>query len=222
MPAVLLINPNISPETTAMMHRLLRDGLPAAIEVVSATACRGAPMITTEAELAVAVDQVVAIGRARAKEMSAIVIGAFGNPGLEVLRAAVEVPVIGIGEASMRQAAADGRRFGVATTTPGLDASIARAAAGLGLGALFTGTRISPGDPLELASQPRLQDERLAEAVAACIADGAQAVVIGGGPLAEAAVRLGARFDVPVISAVAAAAREIERLLMPGPARYKA
>lgn len=218
MPTVLLINPNTSPETTAMMHRILRDELPAAIEVASATASRGAPMITTEAELAIAVDQVVAIGRARAREASAIVIGAFGNPGLEALRAAVDVPVIGIGEASMRQAATGGRHFGVATTTPGLDASIARAAVQLGLSPLFTGTRISPGDPLELAGNPRLQDERLADAVAACVADGAQAVVIGGGPLAEAATRLGARFDVPVISPVAAAAREVELLLKEHPA----
>lgn len=213
MPTVLLINPNTSAETTAMMHRLLRRALPAALATQTATAERGAPMITTETELDVAVGEVQRIGRARAGEVDAIVIGAFGNPGLEALRASVAVPVIGIGEASMREAARGGRRFGVATTTPGLDAAIRRAAGELGLAAQFTGTRIPPGDPLALAANPALQDEQLARAVQACVDDGAAAVVIGGGPLAASAQRLQARFPVPVISAVEAAAREAARQL---------
>ena len=213
-PRVLLINPNTSTATTALMERILRDTLPASIALESATAARGVPMITNEADMVVAIDEVVAIGTARAPEVSAIVIGAFGNPGLAPLRAAVTVPVIGIGEAAMREAAAGGRRFGVATTTPGLDASIARAAEGFGLAAAFCGTRVPTSlDPLALARDTALQEECLAELVRACIADGAEAVVIGGGPLAEAAIRLGPRFHVPVINAVSAAGRAVQGLL---------
>lgn len=213
MPVVLLINPNTSQASTAMMHRLFVQALPAGIEVQSATAARGVPMITTEAALAVAVDEVIDIGRARAAAVDAIVIAAFGNPGLAELRASVAIPVIGIGAAALLEAGAGGRRFGVATTTPGLDASIARTVDALGLGAAFTGTRIPAGDPLALASDPALQTTRLGEAVQACLADGAKAVVIGGGPLSEAAASLAPRFEVPVISAVAAAARAVTALL---------
>lgn len=213
MPSVLLINPNTSIATTSMMDRIFRRAMPAGVLVRSVTAARGAPMITTEAELDVAVGEVVRLGREHAGGASAIVIAAFGNPGLEALRRAVAVPVVGIGEAALREAARGGRRFGVATTTPGLDASIARSVELLGLGAAFTGTRIPAGDPLVLAGDPALQEERLAEAVAACVADGAEAVVIGGGPLSEAAARLRPRFRVPVVSAVEAAARETLRSL---------
>lgn len=211
---VLLINPNTSVATTDMMARLARAALPPGIDLDVATARRGAAMITTEAELLVAEHEVLALGLARAADFDALVVSAFGNPGLAGLRAAVPCPVIGIGEASLLEAALGGRRFGVATTTPGLEDSIAQSVRGLGLAARFTGTRIPPGDPLALAAQPAVQFERLADAVRACVQeDGAQAVVIGGGPLAEAADQLGRQFQVPVISPVAAAMRQATALL---------
>ena len=53
-----------------------------------------------------------------------------------------------------------------------------------------------------------MQDAYLADAVALAIQqDGAQAVVIGGGPLAESAERIAGRFAVPVIAPVGAAMR---------------
>ncbi|MDI9855300.1 aspartate/glutamate racemase family protein [Comamonas sp. 17RB] len=211
---VLLINPNTSEATTAMMHRLARKALPQDIALRSATAQRGTTMITSAEELATSVEEVLEIGQRLAGEVDAIVIAAFGNPGLQQLRAAVALPVVGIGEAAMREAALGGRRFGVATTTPELEASIAASADALGLSSLFAGSRIPVGDPLELAGQPALQDDSLAQAVHDCMAlDGAQAVVIGGGPLAESAERIAPRFSVPVISPVAAAMRDIAALL---------
>jgi allantoin racemase len=213
MPTILLINPNTSRETMSMMHRILREALPPSIEVISESAARGASMITTESDLAIAAQEVRRIGRARAHEVSAIVVGAFGDPGLDALSSEVSVPVIGIGEASLREAAAGGRPFGVATTTPGLGDSIARAVEKLGLAQQFTGTRITEGNPLELAAAPDLQDEKLAQAVQACIEDGAAVVLIGGGPLSDAATRLATRFDIPIVSAAAAAARRVQRLL---------
>lgn len=213
---VLLINPNTSHASTALMERLLRAQLAPGIAVETATAARGPAMITTEAELAQAADEVVAIGMAQVAQvarLAAIVIGAFGNPGLTRLRACSRVPVVGIGEAAMREAAAGGRRFGVATTTPGLDASIARAAQELGLAHCFRGTRVPDQDPLALAREPALQEACLAALVRACVQDGAEAVVIGGGPLAEAADQLGPRFAVPVINPVAAAGRAVLKRL---------
>jgi Asp/Glu/hydantoin racemase len=211
---VLLINPNTSAATTAMMQGLARAALPPALDLRSATAARGAPMITSDAELATAVNEVLAIGTREAQGVAAIVVAAFGDPALALLRARVAVPVVGIGEASMLEAASGGRRFGVATTTPGLADSIAQAVARLGLSAQFSGTRIPQDDPLRLAADPGLQDLLLGQAVRACIEeDGAQAVVIGGGPLAQSAERLAGRFGAPVISPVAAAMRRVAALL---------
>lgn len=213
-PTVLLINPNTSSETTAMMHRLARAALSEAFELRSETAARGAPMITSDEELAVSIQEVLTIGRRHAADVAAIVISAFGNPGLKTLRQGLAIPVVGIGEASLQEAARGGRRFGVATTTPALEASITASVAALGLAPCFTGCRIPSVDPLELAADARLQDAYLEQAVNACIIqDGAEAVVIGGGPLAQSAERISPRFTIPVISPVAAAMRAVAAAL---------
>ena len=108
----------------------------------------------------------------------------------------------------MLEAAHGSRRFGVATVTPELVAAIDGRAAQLGLGAYYTGIRLTEGDPRALAADPKALEEALAGAVLQCIEeDGAQSVIIGGGPLGEAAMGLTGRFGVPVIAPIPAAVR---------------
>lgn len=106
----------------------------------------------------------------------------------------------------MAEAAGQDRRFAVATTTPGLAAAIGRAAAGYG--PLFRGVRLTPGDPAALTSDPAALQDALRRCCAEAIElDGAEAVVIGGGPLAAAARALRPLFAVPIIEPVPPAVR---------------
>ena len=74
------------------------------------------------------------------------------------------------------------------------------AANALGYGTQFRGTRATPGDPNALMSKsPEELDAALAEAVRASAADGAKAVIIGGGPLTASALRLQPKFDIPLV-----------------------
>jgi Asp/Glu/hydantoin racemase len=137
-----------------------------------------------------------------------VIVSAFGDPGIELLRREASVPVVGIAEASMLAASEGRRRFGIATVTPELVSPIEGRAAALGLRALYTGIRLTQGDPRALAADPQALEEALAKAVQCCIdEDGAQAVIIGGGPLGQAALALAPRFDVPVIAPISAAMR---------------
>lgn len=226
---ILLINPNTSDATTQMMVEIARrwfaqhivgQHIAAQPVITGATVLRGAPMIVDEAALATAAEAVCdAPILAQAARADGVIVGAFGDPGIDALRARLPVPVVGIGEASMRAAAADGRRFGIATTTPRLADSIAAMVRRLGLEPRFTGARFTEGDPLALGGTPRRQEDLLAGAVEACIRDdGAQAVVIGGGPLGEAALALRERFPIPVIGPVPAACEALANALRLGPA----
>lgn len=202
-PHILLINPNSSVATSRMMRDIAQRAAGPRMTVAEATATGSPSMIVTAAELAAAAAEVVEIGTAYGPGCAGIIVAAFGDPGLEMLKARVAVPVVGICEASMQVAARGGRRFAVATVTPDLVASIAEAAERLGLSALFTGTRCSGGDPRALAQDPERLAAALAEQVNACILeDGAQAVIIGGGPLGEAAETLQPLFQVPVLSPI--------------------
>jgi Asp/Glu/hydantoin racemase len=213
MTHILLINPNMSEATTAEMVAIANAAAPQGTEVSGATARRGPKMILKAEELRAAVPEVMDMGLA-AGNIDGIIIGAFGDPGVAQLRRQVSVPVIGIAEASMQEAAKDGRRFGIATTTPALVEIIAAYAGRLGLADLYAGIRLTSGDPLDLVADPPLLVEALAEAARRSIeCDDAEAVVIGGGPLGRAAVAVAARFATPIIAPVPAAVHRLMRMV---------
>ncbi|MFI6941461.1 aspartate/glutamate racemase family protein [Streptomyces sp. NPDC050418] len=224
MSVIALINPNTSQAATDMMAGIARRTLrpEEGFEVFGVTVADGPSMLVDEDLLHASAPQVVAAARRSltapdGRRISALVVSAFGDPGIEDLRTEVGVPVVGIAEAAMAQAAEAGRRFGIATTTPGLVDAITERVGRLGHRDRFTGIRLTPGDPQQLAAEPELMRERLAEAVQACITDdGAEAVIIGGGPLGEAAEALRDRFPVPVIGPIPAACRQVRRILAAG------
>lgn len=207
---ILLINPNSSAATTRMMVAMASEVAGGERPVRGETATRAPAMITTAASLAAAAAEVVEIGVREGAGSRGVIVGAFGDPGAAALKARLSVPVVGICEASMREAAQGGRRFAVATTTPDLVARIAASAEALGLGRLYAGTWLTPGDAFDLVKDPATLEQALAEAVEACLGEGrAEAVIIGGGPLSQAAAALSARFAAPVVAPVAAATRAI-------------
>ncbi|MBC9712904.1 hypothetical protein H9Y04_10015 [Streptomyces sp. TRM66268-LWL] len=214
-----------------MMAAVVREEL-GGFAVRAVTAVRGPGMIVSADELRAAAEEVVAAAlRTGIEGVAAFVVGAFGDPGVEELRAVlsgaeagprsvqpgaepvpVPVLVVGIGEAALLEAA--DTAFGVVTTTPELVEATAARVEALGLTDRCTGIRCTEGDPHELAGMPDVQRERLAAAVELCARrDGARQVVIGGGPLTEAAALLDGRCAVPLIVPVAAACRRVRRVL---------
>ncbi|WP_426611136.1 aspartate/glutamate racemase family protein [Bradyrhizobium sp. McL0616] len=211
---ILLINPNSLEATTAMMVAIARSVATDGFDVVGATAARAPSMIVTPDALEAAAPEVEEIATACGNGCNGIIVAAFGDPGLAGIKAGMKLPSVGIGESSMLEAAENGRRFGVATTTPLLQSRIDTLPAALGLRSLYTGTRFAEGDPQELMRDPSQLRAALAAAVEACIAqDGAEAVIIGGGPLGEAARELQPMFTVPIIAPIPSAVTRIIRLI---------
>lgn len=214
MPHILLINPNASRATTDMMVAIARAELPAAYGISGVSAGQGPGMIVNADELAAAAPEVERNWREAGRHSVGAIISAFGDPGIERLRALDGRPVAGLCEASMLEAAEGGRRFGIATVTPELAGVIGEKAVQAGVGGLYTGIRLTAGDPRVLATDPQALEEALAQAVRECVEiDGAQAVVIGGGPLGQAAIALARRFTVPVIAPIPAAVRHLLKSL---------
>jgi len=101
--------------------------------------------------------------------------------------------------------------FGVATTTPALTARIDTLMQG-GPGR-YLGCHVTPGAPEALMADPGALDRALLAAIHRAAVAGAQAVIIGGGPLAQAALRLQPHSPVPLIQPVPEAARAMAALL---------
>jgi Asp/Glu/hydantoin racemase len=166
---------------------------------------------------------VVAIGLERAARYAGVIVSAFGDPGLAELLMRVGVPAVGICEASMLTAAQEGRRFGVATVTPDLELPIAERARSLGLAERYTGIRCTPDDPVTLTNDAQRLRDGLETAVRACIdLDGAEAVIIGGGPLGRAAAELQPLFPIPIVAPIRCAVAQLIRAIAADPPWHRA
>jgi allantoin racemase len=187
---LLLINPNTSHATTAAMVGIAREAAPD-ITIDSISAPFGVPLITSPVELAIAEEAVTALMASRPPfGFGGVVVAAFGDPGVLALRKTLPVPVTGIAEAGMTEAAVHGR-FAVVTTTHDLVDSIAALAVSYGHGRRFLGTVLTDGDVHALMANSQNLAEALRLACQRAIDElGAEAIIIGGGPLAVAAVPL--------------------------------
>ena len=188
MAPVLLINPNSSETTTGTMLGIARRYLP---DVIGWTNAQAPAMITDPLALTAADVQV---GNARLPEASAVIVAAFGDPGCAALARRLNVPVVGIGAAA--RDAARGVRFAVATTTPELEVPIDRL---MSVAPGYLGCFFTEGDPQVLAGEAAALDAALIQAATRAAQAGVQRVIIGGGPLAEAAARISDACPVPLI-----------------------
>lgn len=214
---IALINPNANTQTTAMMVGIAREtvtelGLSERISFVGHTAATGPDMIIDIDALSRSVTPVCEIVRSLAElstdKADALIVAAYGDPGLEIAETYFPGRAFGIGTESMHAAAEGGRRFAIATTTPDLAPAIDARVRHLGLVPSYGGVFLTRTAPLELAANPDQQLNELAAAVATAISvGGAEAVIIGGGPLAKSARELAPRFDVPLIEPIPAAVR---------------
>ncbi|NMD57588.1 hydantoin racemase [Tsukamurella conjunctivitidis] len=207
---IVVINPNSSASATDSMVELATARARGAAKIVGITNDGAPALLTTPQDMATAARGVRDRGVEAAKDpgVAAIVVAAFSDPGLAELDAAVSVPVFGIGTEAFREAAQGGRAFGIATVTsdPALVESFREKAASLGLADQYRGVRVTPGDATELVRSADALDAALRDAVRQSVdADGARAVIMGGGPLSASALRLQPQFDVPLVVAVNAA-----------------
>ncbi len=191
MKPVLLINPNGSEATTEAMLVIAQRHLPQAIGWTNAL---GPQMITDPKSLGLAGEQIAV---ADLPEASAVIVAAFGDPGAEALSARLTCPVVGIGQAAALAAVAKDGPFAVATTTPDLRKPIdtlMRSHSDRYIGAFMT-----KGDPEALLKDQGALDAALVEACLRAKEAGAAQVIIGGGPLAQAAERISPEVSVPLI-----------------------
>lgn len=210
---VRLVNPNSNAAATERMVAAARAAAPAWLEVEGYTTAASPLLIVDEVGATAAEAAVAAAAGRDFGDEDGIILSAYIDPGIAAVRAAVGVPVVGIGEASMRAAAAIGR-FAVAMTTPGLVEVVRRYAGRLGLADQLVAVPSTTDEPRALMADAGRVKAALDRLVRQAVDEaGAEAVVIGAGPLADAARELAATSPVPLIEPVPAAVHELATIL---------
>lgn len=220
---ILVVNSNTTESVTERIAAAARAAASPGTGIEAATAPFGLPLIVSRADWLVAGPATLAALAARRGSYDAAVIACFGDPGLDAAKELLDVPVLGISEAAFHAAAMLGRRFGIVSFTAALRPMFEDCLAHHGLAARCTGFRMGPafnGDP------GRVAEERASLIATLCREaveqDGAEAVILAGGPLAGLAPIIAPEVPVPIVDGTAAAVRLAEALVglaPPGPAR---
>ena len=136
---------------------------------------------------------------------AAVVIACFSDPGLNLLREQLRIPVLGIAECGVFQALSLGQRFGVISI---LSASIPRHLRYFGaMGVLgrLAGDRAVGLTVAELADEARTFDRMAQTGAALRDQDGAESIVMGCAGMARYRKRLESELGIPVVEPVQAA-----------------
>ena len=202
---VLLVNPNTSARITQILADEARRLVGENAEIVAVTAPFGASALECRAELVIAAHAVLETIAAN-RDCDAVVIGAFGDPGLEAARDIARGAVFGLGQSGLRAAGAGGRRFAIVTVGARLRGEIERMVAACGLSHQLSAIRFLEGGVLDIAADRARFCDAMAAAAAACATeDGAEAVLFGGAPFAGVGRELAGRAIVPLVDGLTSA-----------------
>ncbi|GGF61560.1 Asp/Glu/hydantoin racemase [Azorhizobium oxalatiphilum] len=210
---ILLVNPNTSADMTERMVATASAVLDPGVELVGITATRGMPYIASRAEAAVAGSLTLEMIAENQQGADAIVIAAYGDPGLIAARELFDVPVTGMAEAAMLTACMLGQTFSVVTFSRTLTAWYEDAVRLAGLDARCAGIRVPDASFQSVATVQHELEGELVKLIDEVVArDKADVVILGGAPLTGLAERIADRVPVPLVDPVSAAVGQAQLL----------
>ncbi|CAN7741494.1 aspartate/glutamate racemase family protein [Variovorax sp. LjRoot84] len=211
---LLLINPNISDSVTALIDSEARCAASPETRITTLTAPFGVAYIETRFEALIGAYAAATLAAEHGALHDAVVVAAFGDPGLAGLREALDIPVLGLTESALMSACMLGQRFSIIAISRRITAWYRECVAANGLA-----DRLASIHHLDqpLADIGRVQDDHAAHLAALCERavdeDGADVIVLAGAPLAGLARSLKSRLPVPVVDGVSSAVRHAETLV---------
>ncbi len=217
---LLVINPNISESVTALIEAEARRSASPGTEITVQTAAFGVAYIETRFEALIGAYATAQLAAEHHAGHDAVIVAAFGDPGLAGLREALPIPVLGLTESALATACLLGHRFSIVAISQRIQAWYREVVEANGLIGRLASIR-ALDRPLAIGNVQGEHEEALrALCERAVKEDGAEVIVLAGAPLAGLARALHGRLPVPVVDGVSSAVRHAETLcaLQPGKA----
>lgn len=199
---ILIVNPNTSAPTALKMQKecelIASPDFKIRAVAIPETDQFKAEKVFSYIDLAYAVIETVKIAWSYRDKVDGVLLAGFSDVGLDPLREILDIPVVGIGEASCLMASLLGHRFSILTGTdkwtPPKQDTLARH----GLTGRISSLR-SYSEWSDTSGPEEILDG-LEKVSRLCIdTDGAEAIVIGAGPLVGFGKLLQNRLGIPVL-----------------------
>lgn len=209
---LLLVNSN---STTAVTERMVETANTVASPhtTVTGVTASGAAVIRSHLEFAEAAVQTVLALQQNAPGHDAAIIGCFGDPGLKAARQTLDIPIVGLTEAAMLMAHTLGGRYSVISFGRHNAINMVDLARSYGLHSRLASVRIADVSYSAILADPSQAFDACVDAgKQALTQDGADVLILGGGPVAGMARQVAAMLDVPVLDSIACATKLAESL----------
>ncbi|MBT2321049.1 aspartate/glutamate racemase family protein [Variovorax paradoxus] len=211
---LLLINPNISDSVSDLIRSEAERSAAPGTEIEVLTAPFGVAYIETRFESLLGAYAAAQLAGEHHRRFDAVVVAAFGDPGLGALREVLPIPVTGLTEAALASAHLLGHRISIIAISQRIQAWYREVVEACGFGPRLASIRALDRP---LSSIGAVQDEHAqalkALAERAVDEDGADVIVLAGAPLAGLARSLRGQLPVPVVDGVSSAVRHAETLV---------
>ncbi|WP_108658491.1 aspartate/glutamate racemase family protein [Acuticoccus kandeliae] len=214
---ILVVNPNTTELMTERMLDVATAVAAPGTELVGVTAARGVPYVASRAEAQLAGASVLELIAEHGEGVDAVIVAAFGDPGLQAARELFDVPVVGMAEAALLTACMLGDRFVLVTFSPTLTRWYADCVSLYGLDQRC-GAIVVPD--VGFATVEGVRSELRAPLVAAAneaVESGkGDVVILGGAPLTGLANQVKGELLAPVVDPISAAVVQAEALVRLG------
>jgi Asp/Glu/hydantoin racemase len=211
---LLLINPNISDTVTELIRGEAQRSAPDGMQIEVLTAPFGVAYIETRFEALIGAYAVAQLAAEHHHRFDAVVVAAFGDPGLAALREVLPIPVTGLTEAALASAHLLGRRFSIIAISHRIQAWYREVVEANGFADRLASIR-SLERPLQHIATVQQDHGPALKALAerAVNEDGADVIILAGAPLAGLARSLQGQLPVPAVDGVSSAVRHAASLI---------
>ena len=214
---ILLLNPNTTSAITDRLFAAASQVTAPSTTLIPLTAPRGVPYIATRAEAQIGGAVTLEVLAEYHRNVDAVIIAAFGDPGLLGARELFDIPIVGMAEAAMLSACMLGRRFAIVTFATALVPWYQECVEMHGLTGRCAGIRMLDGNFRSITDVQEEKEELLVELACRTVTEiDADVIILGGAPLAGLAAKVKHRIPVPVVDQVQAAVKQAEALVALG------
>jgi allantoin racemase len=211
---ILLLNPNMSSAMTHIMANVAHSIASDNVEIVPVTAPKGFPYISSRAEAQIAGAFALETIAEHEHDVDAVIIAAFGDPGLKAAREQFNLPIVGMAQASIMTAALLGEQFSIVTFTPLMSRWYVDSVEDSGLSGKFLGVRTPDANKLDaFAEQSTMETELLRLVNQSVSEDRADVVILGGAPLAGMASKMQSQVNALLLDPISSAVVLAESLV---------
>lgn len=216
MPRLLIINPNISDSVSALIDAEARRAATLGTDIETRTAPFGVAYIETQSESAIGGHAVLEMVAEAGSAYDAIVVAAFGDPGLAAAREIAPCPVVGIAEAAITIACNEPGPFAVIAISARIKPWYLDCIRENGAEDRLIGVRTLTSPLRDIAAIQQDFSAPLLEMCETAVEDGAKSIILAGAPLSGLRHAIADKVDALLIDGVSAGVARAEAMIAAG------